>query len=472
MNWVVFIAFDDGVQWVFRSPRYDTLMFAGETAAKILISEASTLKYLETHCSVPVPKVYSYSGNHKNDIGVPYILQSKAPGRPLSDYRWTETSIQPPGFTHPSQLPLSDEDRQKIMNQLGAIMSRLSNVHFSKIGSLFEDDDGGFSVRECLSPVLTWQSRDSLETELDRGPFSQEDCYLTSLISAFVSHAEELPLSPCLFFSPLPKPADYLTWDSYKAAVDRRSDFIVIGDKLEGSKNRLDYSIAGQILEEMVPLLLSQSTEFTISHPDLHTGNIFVDEELNVTSIIDWASSTTGPVTELLATPGLAGPSRPPSSSLVASFRAGFSEESRNVEQDMWDMSEIIWSFSRLVRLLSGQDLVLFQRLYELAHKSEMETLSDSIDYGRLFHERAMLPRNKLLLSRLSEDDLPDVEVKGREKEILSGAKLERLAVARKLTIMSEMNSGFVGDKRLWQWLDKALEENERAVYLYDGPMR
>lgn len=346
------------------------------------------------------------------------------------------------------------------MNQLGVIMSRLSMVHFDKIGSLFEDNDGGFSVRECLSPVLTWQSRDSLETEIDRGPFSQEDCYLRSLISAFVSHAEELPLSPYLFFSPLPKPVDYLTWDSYKAAVDRRSDFIVIGDKLEGSNNRLDYFIAGQILEEMVPLLLSQSTDFTISHPDLHVGNVFVDEELNVTCIIDWGSTTIGPVTELLSTPGLGGPSKPPSSSLVASFQSGFSQEPRNVEQDMWDRAEMMWYFSRLVRLLSGQDLLLFQMLYELVYKHKIETMSDPIDYGRLFHERAMLPSNKLLLSRLSEDDLPDEDVKEREKDVFSDSKSDRLAVARKLTLMSELNPGFVGDKRLWRWLEDASKDS------------
>jgi hypothetical protein len=59
LNWAVFIIFSDGVQWVFRSPRYDTLMFTNETASEMLISEASTLKYLDTHCSIPVPKVYS-----------------------------------------------------------------------------------------------------------------------------------------------------------------------------------------------------------------------------------------------------------------------------------------------------------------------------------------------------------------------------------------------------------------------------
>ncbi|KAF7561359.1 hypothetical protein G7046_g2787 [Stylonectria norvegica] len=327
-----------------------------------------------------------FSGTHQNDIGVPYILQSKASGRPLSDYRWTQASIRPAGVRDPfPRLPLSDSDRQKIMNQLGVIKSRLSKVHFDKIGSLFEDDDGGFSVRECLSPVLTWQSRDSLETEIDRGPFSQEDRYLRSQIVALMSHAEELPLMPYLFFSPIPKSVDYLNWDSYKAAGDRRSDFIVVGDKLEGSKNRLDYLVAGQILEEMIPLLLFQSTTFNLSHPDLHVGNIFVDEGLNVTCIIDWGSTTTGPATELLARPGLAGPSRPPSSSLIASFHCGFSQESRNIQRDVWDRAEMMWFFSRFIRLLSGQDLPLFQTLYELVYRSEVEALSDSINLGRLF---------------------------------------------------------------------------------------
>lgn len=346
------------------------------------------------------------------------------------------------------------------MNQLGLIMSRLSRVRFDKIGSLFEHDEGVFSVGECLSPVLTWQSRDTLETEIDRGPFSQADRYLRSLISALTSHAEELPLSPYLFLSPLPKPADYPTWDSYKAAVDRRGDFVGIGDNLEGSKNRLSYFIAGQMLEEMVPLLLSQSTAFTISHPDLHVGNVFVDEELNITCIIDWGSAIIGPVTELLATPGLAGPSNPPAPCLIASFQSGFSQGHQVVERDMWNKAEMMWYFSRLVRLLSGQDLLLFQKLYELVYKSKVDAFSNLIDYGRLFHKRAMLPSNKQLLSKLREDDLSDAEIKEREKDAFSRTTSDRLAVARKLTLMSEMNPGFVGDRRLWQWLENALKDS------------
>ncbi|KAF5678050.1 altered inheritance of mitochondria [Fusarium denticulatum] len=459
LNWVIFITFDDGLEWVFRSPRYDTHMFSDETASKILESEASTLKYLESHCQIPVPKVYSYSGTHDNDIGIPYILQSKAPGRPLSDYRWAESVVQPPNIRHPmSQLPLSEPDREKIMNQLGTIMCRLSKVHFDKIGSLFDDDTGSFLVGECLSPVLTWWSRDSLEVEIERGPFTEETAYLRSLISTFTAHAEELSITPYLFFSPLPKPAEYPTWDSFLAATDRRGDFIVIGDKLEGSKNRLEYCIAGQILEEMVPQLSSDWTTFTISHPDLHTGNIFVDEDLNITRSIDWGSATTGPVTELLATPGLAGSSKPLPVALATAFQAGFLEESPDFRQDMWTRGETMWYFSRLVCLLSGQDLPLFQRLYDLVYKAGVENPSDSRDYGWLFHQRAMTPSNKQLLSKMSEYDLTDYEVKERETDVFSGDRVERLAVARKLTLMSEMNRGFIGDWRLWRWIEEALK--------------
>jgi hypothetical protein len=60
LDWAIFIIFEDRVQWAFRSPRYDTSMFTNDTASRSLISEASTLKCLDAHCSIPVLVVYSY----------------------------------------------------------------------------------------------------------------------------------------------------------------------------------------------------------------------------------------------------------------------------------------------------------------------------------------------------------------------------------------------------------------------------
>lgn len=61
LNWVIFITFDDGIEWAFRSPRNGpSAILTEESASKLLASEASTLKYLRANSSVPVPEVYSF----------------------------------------------------------------------------------------------------------------------------------------------------------------------------------------------------------------------------------------------------------------------------------------------------------------------------------------------------------------------------------------------------------------------------
>lgn len=61
LNWVIFITFDDGIEWAFRSPRNGpSAILTEESASKLLVSEASTLNYLRANSSVPVPEVYSF----------------------------------------------------------------------------------------------------------------------------------------------------------------------------------------------------------------------------------------------------------------------------------------------------------------------------------------------------------------------------------------------------------------------------
>lgn len=60
LYWAVFVLFDDGVEWVFRSPRYDGTIRSPETIQKLVASEAATLKYINSHLAIPVPEVYAY----------------------------------------------------------------------------------------------------------------------------------------------------------------------------------------------------------------------------------------------------------------------------------------------------------------------------------------------------------------------------------------------------------------------------
>lgn len=71
-NWIISITFDDGVEWVFRSPRVRGAICSDESASKMLISEASTIKYLRIHSSIPVPDVYSFRSAENLSLTITY----------------------------------------------------------------------------------------------------------------------------------------------------------------------------------------------------------------------------------------------------------------------------------------------------------------------------------------------------------------------------------------------------------------
>lgn len=59
LNWAITISFDDGVGWIFRSPRtyYGLDM---EIAGSLIASEAATLKYIRRNSSIPVPEIFAF----------------------------------------------------------------------------------------------------------------------------------------------------------------------------------------------------------------------------------------------------------------------------------------------------------------------------------------------------------------------------------------------------------------------------
>ena len=60
-NWVIFITFDDGVEWVFRVPKHNEGYGLGsQTIREMLASEAATMILLREKSNVPVPEVFSY----------------------------------------------------------------------------------------------------------------------------------------------------------------------------------------------------------------------------------------------------------------------------------------------------------------------------------------------------------------------------------------------------------------------------
>lgn len=221
---------------------------------------------------------------------------SEAHGWPLSKI-WRPAGSPQPDLDAPSKA--------KVLSQLGGITWKLEQLHFDKIGSLFEENES-FIMNECLSRGHILHERYSLY--IPREPFISEAEFYDSLISAFYDHAEALPLSQHCFVAPVPSQSDYSSRMQYESAVDQWNDFVTIRRKIDSAENRLDYMIAGDILRDIVRnfnLPVIKPGTFPLCHPDLSVNNIFVDDDYNISCIIDWAFSSSIPESMLLAPPGL-----------------------------------------------------------------------------------------------------------------------------------------------------------------------
>lgn len=399
-----------------------------------------------------MPRLHVCSASYANDIGVPYILMSKAPGTKLSAYNWPWFSLESSSRGPSPLAPLPEEGKFKVMHQLGIMAAQLSRLQFSKIGSLHEIGDNMYTIKECLSPSHTCYKRDTLP--IDRGPFCEESAYYESLVSAHFMHARELPMGAHCFVAPLPVPDDYAKWEDYKASTSRWNDFMAVDNKPDHSSNRLDYCIASQLAQGMIPSLPAppvqrQPSRFPLRHFHLSLNNIFVDHDWNITCVIDWAFASSVPAAELLAPPGLPYPRIWPGQSLAATYRRGFEQHTGQMQQ--WEGTETLWYFQRFLSMDSYQDYHYFDRLCSLATKNE-ERPADTL---RLF-TNARENVDSEVLGRPRCGHVPANSTGQNYFSNKSGT--DREAVARKLMVMMELNHSFVADCRLWRWIREAID--------------
>ncbi|OAA63577.1 Protein kinase-like domain protein [Niveomyces insectorum RCEF 264] len=484
MNWAIVLTFDNGIQWIFRSPLPG--VFSDDFVAKIITSEVVTTRCILARSSVPVPEIYAFSASRDNEIGVPYILQSKATGHCLLDYSIREAQGLP---------GLSDRQRAKVMQQLGVFTQQLECIRFPQIGSLVlkhdvdghdgrananannnDNDNGECIVGPCLSPALTWHMRHLLD-DLDRGPFASEKDYFDALAVALARHAQELPMTHHVLLAPIPQPVEYPSREQYQKAVGRWNSFVVVGNKIEHSRNRFAYCVAADVLRQtVVPRLLCRdetrdtvdtvdtvngmdgcNAGFPLMHPDLHVGNIFVDDAMNITCIIDWSSATTVPAAELFATPRLWEHKEPEVRPAFRQSAGAALAPAFGSSRAFWARSDKIRVFQRLVRFSSSRD-------YDYLAELVSDDVTDCDGLLDLLEQHAQEPQNKALLTELQEDDASSGEVAEYERASSNAAdwraETNVMAVARKLTVMWHMNPRFVADRRLWRWLGAALDSD------------
>lgn len=253
--------------------------------AKKTRGEVATLRWVRRHTDIPVPGVIAFDASSDNEIGFEWILMELMPGE--SAYkRWRSMSM--------AQKTALVERVAEL--QAGLLNFQLANGTFRRIGTLNscvkgDGEDGEYFPGQMVSLLFFWG--DHFDFDVPKGPFSSSydwaDAHLRIIKLGVDAHLNLIKFGPTT----------------------------VLG-QAEAEEDRQDAEHAQKIAERLSGLLprifpsAQEHPEQTIPwHSDLSLGNILVNEQGEITAIIDWGCVSTLPLWAACETPKfLAGAAR------------------------------------------------------------------------------------------------------------------------------------------------------------------
>lgn len=233
-NYHAWIVFDDGVKWLVRIPRTTAFSDIPRDLVDYLIeSEYATLKFLERHLSVPAPKAHGFGlfSDPGNLVGVGYILEDAMPGRPFYAQEAT------------------DAQKSHVYDQYADMLVEISRV----------------PRRQACSLLL-----------------EGEDTRAAAIASnRFLSLGK---------YGPFTDPLEYFT-----SIADLHLDLIADG-QLYPEYPEEAFLFYGLLRDRVAPVLAATSITaesptsgfFFLKHVDDKGDHLLVDEDYNITAIIDW----------------------------------------------------------------------------------------------------------------------------------------------------------------------------------------
>ncbi|KAI9801620.1 MAG: hypothetical protein M1825_003299 [Sarcosagium campestre] len=223
------IHFQDGVIWIARIRLDDPTLPPKPVQDYIFLSEVYTLKWLES-MDFPTPKVFHYEVQSQNNpVGVSFVLMEKLKGFPL---QWDRAS---------------SDQKNKITDQLVDVFLELEKHPFDVTGSICNLEENKSSPK--------------------MGAFAQ-------------SH---------LFSNPQTSLGPFETFRDYLEAVLHHE--LTLFKNHELSSLPIDHEMALKWRQCMISSVISSTTSdgpYFLKHFDDKGDHILIDDDYNITGIIDW----------------------------------------------------------------------------------------------------------------------------------------------------------------------------------------
>lgn len=264
-NLVLKIEFEDEVTWICRIlvPDIITKFTEKERAAnwdtqvKSIDSQIGVMNYVTNRTKIPAPRLHGWDTSNDNCVGAPYMFMDMAEGMSLSKWR--------------DEYTLTKERATQFYQNLAAVMWEFYQIRFDKIGEVqFENE----------SPVVSgfFDSR----TRSTYGPFNSAFDFLRhrcQKLWEFRVLAERRS-------TPVMGPKVH-RWDDL--SQPEKEIFIAWLYREVSQFAQAEYEACYMNYpEEEVNEIETGTLDCILFHADLSRHNILVDEDLNITAVIDW----------------------------------------------------------------------------------------------------------------------------------------------------------------------------------------
>ncbi|KAL1885406.1 hypothetical protein Plec18167_000900 [Paecilomyces lecythidis] len=240
-------------------------------------SEVATMDFLGNILHLPVPKVLAWnsSTDSENRVGAEYIIMEHAPGKNLADV-WSDMDL---------------DRKVQTMKDIVDIQRKLLSVRFSRYGCLFYNKDAplgshpatvkGDELSHDLKTNIANQF--SIGSVIDTSFWHKERKHMDIDRTSAVDYIQAISLRE-------------IAWIQNYATPRSPDDPFFTS---HSQNNPAEHISLLQRYLSVSPYLLPHEDDLLGSflwHTDLRIPNIFVDDNGNITSIIDWQSTWAGPL--------------------------------------------------------------------------------------------------------------------------------------------------------------------------------
>ncbi|KAJ0125230.1 hypothetical protein J7T55_006575 [Diaporthe amygdali] len=223
--------------------------------------EVATLRWVREHTDIPVPRVIAFEASNDNSIGFEWILMELMPGA-TAYRRWRTMSLQ-----QKSAITKRVAEFQVQLSCYGVPGSPFKNIGTLDLenGSRGIEAPTGVTPGKLISHEFFMGNRQNYD--VPRGPFRSSFDWLSSEIRLIILEQTEA----------LEKAEDY----------DDRED----AEEILGSARRLL-----SLLPKVFPDDQQDEIATALYHDDLSLHNILVNDDGEITAIVDWECVSAMPI--------------------------------------------------------------------------------------------------------------------------------------------------------------------------------